>query len=184
MKVLGFVGSPRKDGSTARLVKAILDGAQSKGAHTQCWQLSELKMGGCTSCFSCRKTGRCVLKDDMTAIHDQLFQCDAVVMVSPVYMWQMTGQTKLFVDRLYPVLAPDFTSRLTKKPKLILAFTQGQPDVNMFKAYFDSTAKVLGFLGFSDVQTVVAGGTRAVADLERQADVMARAKAAGRALAV
>ena len=179
MKVLGFVGSPRRDGSTARLVKTILDSAQAKGAQTQCWQLSELKMSGCTSCFSCRKTGRCVLKDDMAPIIDELYKCDAVVIGSPVFMWQMTGQTKIFVDRLYPVLAPDFSSRLTKKPKLILAFTQGQPDVSMFKAYFDSTAKVLGFLGFSAPRVIVAGGTRNPGDLERQADIMAQAKAAG-----
>jgi len=179
MKVLGFVGSPRKDGSTARLVKTILDGVQAKGAQTQSWQLSELKMSGCTSCFGCRKTGRCVLKDDMVPIIDEIYKCDAVVIGSPVFMWQMTGQTKIFVDRLYPVLAPDYTSRLTKKPKLILAFTQGQPDVNMFKAYFDSTAKVLGFLGFSALNVIVAGGTRNPGDLERQADVMERAKAAG-----
>lgn len=182
MKVLGFVGSPRKEGSTARLVNAVLDGARAKGAQTQCRYLAELRIGGCRSCFDCRNTGRCTLADDMPAIHDELHRCDAAVVGTPIYMGQMSGQTKIFVDRLYPLLAPDFSSRLTKKPKLVLAVTQGQPDVNAFKAYIDSTAKTLGFLGFSVVDVIVAGGTRGADDLDRQETVMARARKAGAAL--
>lgn len=183
MKVLGFVGSPRREGNTARLVKAVLAAAGSKGAETKCFQLSDMHIGGCRSCYFCRGNTGCATKDDMIPVYDELFSCDAVVIGSPVYMWQMSGQTKLFVDRLLPVLNPDFTSRLARKPKLVLAFTQGQGDPAAFKSYVDSTAQVLGFLGFNVRDSIVAGATREPSDVEKQPGIMAAARAAGIELA-
>jgi multimeric flavodoxin WrbA len=94
----------------------------------------------------------------------------------------VSGQTKLFMDRLYPVLNPDFSTRLLRRPKLVLAFTQGHPDASFFRPYFEQTKAVLGFLGFTVTDILSAVGTRDSEDIERQPAVLAQARAAGERL--
>jgi len=161
------------------LVRAVLAGAESAGAKTRFVQLTRLRLGACTACMSCRKQSACIQEDDMAKVVQDILHADAVVLGSPVYMWQVSGQTKLFMDRLYPLLNPDFTTRLTRKPKLALAFTQGHPDGSFFMPYFEQTRKVLALLGFQSIEIVSATGTRAPDDIEKQTDVLARAREIG-----
>ncbi len=130
--VIGFNGSPRVTGNTSRLVQAILAGAQAAGAKTRLVHLARLDMGGCTACMACRQQAACSQPDDMGRVVQDILHADAVVLGSPVYMWQVSGQTKMFMDRLYPLLNPDFSTRLVRRPRLALAFTQGHPDESFF----------------------------------------------------
>jgi len=161
----------------------VLAGAEAAGAKTRYVHLSSLRFGGCTACMSCRAQAACALSDDMAKIVQDIFQADAIVIGSPVYMWQVSGQAKLFIDRLYPVLNADFSTRLSRRPKLVLAFTQGHPDATFFRPYFEQTKAVLGFLGFTVTDILSAAGTRGSEDVERQTEVLARARAAGAGLA-
>ncbi len=177
--VIGFNGSPRPLGNTARLVKAVLAGAEAAGAKTRYVHLATLGFGGCTACMSCRTQPACAQDDAMSRVLQDIFHADALVIGSPVYMWQVTGQTKLFLDRLYPVLAADFTTRLHRRPKLALVFTQGHPDAAYFRPYFEQTRSLLGFLGFTVTDIVSAAGTRNSEDIEKQPAVLTRAREAG-----
>jgi len=158
IKVLGLVGSPKIDGNTSRLVTAVLEGAAEKGAETAIYNFASLDIKGCDACGRCQETGCCVIDDDMQELYREIQEADAVVLGSPVYMWQMTGQTKLLIDRMTAFLRPNFSSRLDNK-KLILVFTQGIPDEDAFKPYFEYTAGLLYYLGFDVLETVVAAGT-------------------------
>ena len=42
---------------------------------------------------------KCTQKDDLKNIYDEIYDADHIVIGSPVYMWQMNGRTKDFVDR-------------------------------------------------------------------------------------
>ena len=182
MQVIGFSGSPRKDANTDRLVRQVLAGAGAEGAETQFFRIADLSIKGCISCYYCRAHDTCAMKDDMQDIYKALHAADAVVVGSPVYMGQMSGQTKIFVDRLLPLLNADFTTRLKKQPALVLAFTQGQPDTASFMPYIENTQQFFGFLGFSPKAVLVAGGTREKDDVTKQKDVMDRAAATGASL--
>ena len=94
----------------------------------------------------------------MQEIYEEIQSADIVVLGSPVYMWQMTAQTKLFVDRLTAFLRPDFSSRLNNK-KLILIFSQGSSDRDAFNPYFEYTAGLLYYMGFDVLDMIVAAGT-------------------------
>ena len=118
----------------------------------------------------------------MQGLYKEIHAADAVVIGSPVYMGQMSGQTKTFIDRLLPLLNADFTTRLKKHPALVFVFTQGQPDTGMFKPYMENTHQMLGFLGFNPTEIVVAGGTREKTDVDKQTDLMAKANALGASL--
>ena len=182
MRVIGFSGSPRRNANTDRLVAHVLAGARTAGANTDFFRIAGLTIKGCISCYYCKAHETCSIKDDMQAIYKEIHAADAVVIGSPVYMGQMSGQTKIFIDRLLPLLNADFTTRLTKHPTLVSVFTQAQPDTDMFKPYMENTHRMLGFLGFNPKEIIVAGGTRGKADVDQQTDLVARAKALGSSL--
>ncbi|MDR7667131.1 flavodoxin family protein [Methanosarcina sp. Z-7115] len=158
IKILGLVGSPNINGNTAKLVNTILDGAAENGADKVIYNLASLNIKGCDACRKCQESGCCIIDDDMQKLYKEIQTADAVVLGSPVYMWQMTAQTKLFVDRLTAVLKPNFSSRLDNK-KLILVFSQGSSDRDAFKPYFEYTAGLLYYLGFDVLDTIIAAGT-------------------------
>mgnify|MGYP000949463875 CR=1 FL=1 len=182
MQVLGISGSPRKDANTDTLVRQVLEGCASAGAGTRLVRLNDLRIGGCQGCHHCQQHRRCRLDDDMIRLYEEVFTADAVVLGSPIYMWQMSGQTKIFCDRLLPVMNPDFSTRFPSPKKMILVFTQGNTDTGAFRPYIDQTAQSLGFLGFDVREILIAGGTAEPGDVRTQTAVMDRALAAGAAL--
>jgi multimeric flavodoxin WrbA len=183
MKVVGFVGSPRKNGNTARLVNEVLRGAQACGAETQLHFLNEMNIKGCQACRACKKLdGACVQKDDMAPLYDEIKNADAVVIGTPVYMFQMTGQTKLFVDRLYAFLNNDFTHKLGEGKKTLMIYSQGQVDPSCFQPSFDLNNGVLSLLGFKVQQTIVSAGMSRPDDVLNNKEAMESAYDAGKAV--
>ena len=181
MTVVGFVGSPRKNGNTARLVKEVLRGAQESGAETRLYLLNEMNIKGCQGCRACKPLdGTCIQKDDMRPLLDEIKKADAVVIGTPVYMCQMTGQTKLFVDRLYAFLNNDFTHKLGEGKKTLMVYTQGQADPKMFQSSFDLNNGVLSLLGFKIQETIVVAGTRKPDDVLNDTASMEKAFNAGK----
>jgi multimeric flavodoxin WrbA len=152
------VGSPNINGNTAKLVNAILDGATENNAEKVIYNLASLNIKGCDACGRCKESGICLIEDDMQKIYREIEAADVVVLGTPIYMWQMTAQTKLFVDRLTAFLKTNFSSRLDNK-KLILVFSQGISDIEAFKPYFEYTAGLLYYLGFDVLETFIAAGT-------------------------
>ena len=66
MQVLAFNGSPRQNGNTSTIIRAILEGAQSAGAQTTEVRLHDINMKGCMGCLGCRTDhGVCKQKDDL-----------------------------------------------------------------------------------------------------------------------
>jgi multimeric flavodoxin WrbA len=161
MKLIGFIGSSRKEGNTAWVVNKILEGAAEQGAETQAWYFSDLDINPCRGCLGCVKNDRCVINDDMQRLYDALAQADALVLGSPIYMGQMSAQAKIFTDRLFAQITPRFSPKFKKEnagKKLILVFTQGNPDSSMFQTYYEYTENIFKLLEF-DVRGlhVVAG---------------------------
>jgi multimeric flavodoxin WrbA len=182
MKVLGIEGSPRKNGNTEKLVRAVLQGAVESGHEGEFFKLAAMKISPCLGCIGCRETGECVIRDDMAHIYDGMQAADAIVVGSPVYMWQVSAQTKMFLDRLVPFVKPDFSTRLSGEKRLLLAFTQGNPDAQSFRPYFDYLEKMLSFLHFQVRGTIVAPATREKDDIVEQSDLLDRAREMGRSL--
>jgi len=188
MKVVGFVGSPRKKGNTTSIVNEVLRGAAEAGAETKVFNLGELGIRGCQACYKCQTPeGRCVQTDGMAQLYDEIFSADAVVIGSPVYMFQVTGQTKIFVDRLFALLylkdnQPGAFRNKIKAKKTVTVYSQAQPDTGMFASSFDLNEGVLGFLGFKIQERVAAGGMIELDSAQKSREVMDRAYAAGAAL--
>lgn len=101
MKIIGIIGSPRKKGNTDTLVDLVLQGACENGAEIEKIYLSDLNFKGCTGCEGCKKTCKCVVKDDMQMVYKKIDEADGIVLGSPTYFYDVTGLTKMFMDRLY-----------------------------------------------------------------------------------
>jgi multimeric flavodoxin WrbA len=173
MKIIGFSASPRKEGNTAWIVNKILEGAKEQGAETQSWYFSDLDINPCRSCYGCKQGDRgCIINDDMQKLYSGIEHADALVLGSPVYMGQMSAQAKIFTDRLFaqfsPRFSPYFKEENAAKKKLILVFTQGNPDSDMFQLYFDYTKKMFQLLEFDVKEVQVVAGMRNEAAHERK----------------
>ncbi|MDR1133430.1 MAG: flavodoxin family protein, partial [Synergistaceae bacterium] len=141
----------------------ILESAAEAGAQTRIFHSGELNISPCKGCLSCVKGDGCVVADDMLGIYAALKQSDALVLGSPVYMAQMSGQAKVFTDRLFAQITPRFSPRFKEEnagKKLILVFTQGNPEQSKFQAYYDYTKNMFQMLEFDVQDFIVVVGTR------------------------
>jgi multimeric flavodoxin WrbA len=96
-EILGICGSARKKGNTAYLVQEVL---QSTGLASELIFLSDLTIGFCTGCLSCRAyKGRCPKDDDMRLLLDKALPAKAIVLGSPNYYYDVSGLMKNMIDR-------------------------------------------------------------------------------------
>jgi len=123
-KVVAFMGSPRKDGYSAKLLAQVIKGAKSKGAEVIEFDLNDPEVRGCQGCFYCRTHDGCAVNDYLQPMYEAINQADAVVFASPIYYYQITGQAKVWIDRTFPMVGANFAPRHAGK-KAITIFTQG-----------------------------------------------------------
>lgn len=98
-RILVLLGSPRRNRNSESLADSFLGPLAEVGCSITKIHVSSLQIRPCTGCDACRKTGACVLKDDMQSIYEALDQSDWVVLTSPVYFNSVTGSLKVLIDR-------------------------------------------------------------------------------------
>jgi multimeric flavodoxin WrbA len=163
MKIVAFVGSPHRDGNTAWVVGEIARVAKARGAEVEIFHAWAMNVKTCMGCRACMNKKGCVIKDDMGAFFEAFRAADAFVFATPNYMGQMSGQAKTFFDRMSPYVVPKFSPKFNPEyadKKLVLVFTQGNPDKGKFKAYYDYTREMFEMLSFDVQGIIVAAGTR------------------------
>ena len=101
MKILGINGSPRGERSaTLKLISAVLEGAKENGADVDVVNLIDLDIRFKNACSACFQEGKCTDDDDFPALYTKIKAADGLVLGSPVYIDQLTGQMKLLIDRM------------------------------------------------------------------------------------
>ncbi|WP_234122938.1 flavodoxin family protein [Clostridium hydrogenum] len=102
MNILVVTGSPRKNGNTEIMAETFAEAAKEKGHEVTVKKLSSLKVNPCLDCKYCfTHDGVCVQKDDMNSILKDLDKADLLVIASPIYWFDISAQTKCFIDRMY-----------------------------------------------------------------------------------
>lgn len=102
--ILGVNGSPRKNGNTFKLLSLALKAAEAEGAKTEVIHLYDYNIKPCIGCLSdelkkCKYP--CVIEDDdMGTLYEKVLRADGLVIASPVYWFNVSGQLKNFIDRL------------------------------------------------------------------------------------
>lgn len=102
MKVLGIVGSPRREkGRTAEVVGRALAGAEAVGAETEILYLIDEQPEYCIHCgHNCFGELDCAQEDTATVRSQRVDRADALVLGAPVYCWQVNGLTAAFLDKV------------------------------------------------------------------------------------
>ncbi len=109
MKIVAVLGSPRLQGNSSTLAHKFLDTAQELGAEVRVYPLNLLSFQGCQGCGACKTTMEtCILEDDLAPVLEAIKGADVLVLASPVYFGDLSGQMKCFFDRTYSFLNPDF----------------------------------------------------------------------------
>lgn len=71
--------------------------------------LADLDIKYCIGCNVCQKNNEnsCILKDDMSKIYNAISKCENIIIMSPIYMNQITGILKNVIDRFNPYCASE-----------------------------------------------------------------------------
>ncbi len=103
MKVLGICGSPRK-GATEWSVKKALEVLEGyPGIETVYWSVRGKKIGPCIHCDRCiRENSMCTIQDDYKEVEALILEADAILVGSPVYDMNVTGQLAMVFNRTRP----------------------------------------------------------------------------------
>ena len=195
-KILGIVGSYRKQGIIDALVTEALDAAEAAGATTKKIYLADAHVEFCRNCRHCTQQpgterGACVQSDDMAAILDEWAACDGLVLGAPVNFFNVTAVTRRFMERLvgfaywpWGQMAPSVRTKRTGKravvitsaamPGFLIGFATGAPR---------ALKMIATTMGAKVIKTICVG---LVAGEERPtppARAVRKARAAGRRLA-
>ena len=168
MKMVTVNGSPRKDGNTAVLLEIALRGARENGAETRLVHLYDLDFTGCTSCFACKRKGNrcqgvCAVEDGLKDVLEDIMACDALLLGSPIYFGDVTGEMRSFLERLlFPNLSYNTGNRSVFPGRIETAFiyTMNAPEEDVinrnYGAIFSLNQDLLQlFHGESEVLTSI-----------------------------
>jgi multimeric flavodoxin WrbA len=171
MKILAIHGSPRTIRSTTRkLVGFMLEGAAESGAETEMIDLADYQVTLCTACEACSLNGICVSDDDVPSLLIRMQEADGIIFGSPVYIDNITGQMKVFFDRLadaihYQVLAGKFGCA---------AATTYESGGNDVVAYLNHVLNYLGVLSVGGISVATGGKTETVDAMEPAAKALGK----------
>ena len=108
MRMLALVGSYRKKGNTARIVQMIearmhaLATQHATPLEFETLFLGDMDIRPCRGCRACFDHGEdaCPLKDDIPLIRAKMDAADGLLLASPVYVDDVSGLVKNWMDRL------------------------------------------------------------------------------------
>ncbi len=152
-------GGPRKTMNTAQMLQHVADGARSVGEQVEVKtiRLYDLNYRGCMSCMACKIKGKasnvCRFKDALTPVLEEIAQADGLVLASPIYFGDVTGQMRTFLERLaFPWLSyNDYSMTAPKRMPVILIETMnGTPDRNNSQGYGSMEYCIASALGKPD----------------------------------
>ena len=164
MKLLALMGSPRKNGNTAELLKQI-ERTAPENWEVEIITLTDYQIHGCTGCSHCQMDAEhftCVQHDDANMLLVKIIEADAILYGTPLYGHNYSGQLKIFLDRHIPLFKfvsgkdkavdeMEILSVIKNKPVGLVVSCQGPEEYNteLIKMLFDkfcesSLTKCLG----------------------------------------
>ena len=103
MEYTVLMGSPRKSGNTAALIKPFLEELELRNVRGETIWLYDKQIFPCTACRACQKDWTifgCASHDDAGELFDTILARDLIVLATPSYSWYCTPPMKAILDRL------------------------------------------------------------------------------------
>ena len=145
MNILILNGSPRPNGNTAAMVKAYAEGAAEAGHTVHVVDVCKKKISGCLACEYChtKGNGNCVQQDDTQEVYPLLEDAEMLVLASPIYYHNFSGQLQCAINRIYALDKPK------KLRKAALIMSSGS-DLVYCGAIFEYQNSFLQYLNLQD----------------------------------
>jgi len=158
-KIIIIDGGPRATFNTASMLKKFAEGASSVSneIEVKTFRLYALDYKGCMSCMACKIKGKasnvCKFKDALTPALEEIAQADGLVLGSPIYFGNVTGQMRTFLERLaFPWLSyNDYSMTAPKRmPVVLLETMNGLPNRNNSQGFGSMEYCIANALGQPD----------------------------------
>lgn len=185
MNALCIIGSPRKHGSTASIVERIAAGMRAEGVETHFCFPGALDIHFCRGCHTCEETRRCVQRDAMDGVIQDLFAADIVLVASPSYWGDVTAQLKMLIDRCTPLCDAKTGETTVPAGKIgvAVAVRAGQRMAEN-QHIVDTIEHLFGHLGITPVAQFTVEGISQPEDLADRSEQMEAAYALGQEVAL
>ena len=175
--VVAVIGSPRRKGNTAALVDSALEELERSGCSCSRIVLSDKRINACDGHANCGERV-CPHDDDMPGILAQVYAADGLILATPIYYENVSGQMKTFIDRN----ATRYYSDEWLAPKVV-----GLIAVAAESSADDTLGALHRFVSLSNPEEppIVTLGALAdkPTDAAKDAGLMAEARALGRSMA-
>lgn len=179
MRIVVITGSPHRNGTTAALAEAFIEGAKEAKHDIFRFDAAKEKVSPCLACDHCRTKGRCIHDDGMRELLPALERAELVVFVTPLYYFGMSAQLKSVIDRFY---ARNTALHGPGKQACLLAASYDDNDwtMNDLVGHYQT---ILRYMNWHDAGMLLATGCGCREDVERT-DFVDRAREMGRHLDV
>ena len=116
MKVLGILGSPRREGNTEILLDEALRGASDHGGLCEKVILRDLKITPCLEIYKCAEDGVCAIQDEMQGLFPKIIQAERLLLASPIFFYSVPALAKAMIDRCQSLWAKKYILKLPVSP--------------------------------------------------------------------
>ena len=169
-KIVVLNGSPRKNGNTSELVKAFTEGAESSGNEVTIFHLDSMDIHGCKGCCGGHSNNACpcVQKDDMEQIYPAVKEAEVIILATPLYYWNMSGQLRTAIDRLFALEegGENLLRGSGREAALLMAAAgHGFEDVVLYYNH------LMEHLQWKNLGHVLAGGNMDVGDVKGKSEI-------------
>lgn len=120
MKFCVLMGSPRREGNTAALLRPFLEECGAMEIETEVIWLYDRAVNpclGCMACQDCLNGPGCVQDDDFEEIFRAMANSDVIILATPIYSFFCTAPMKALLDRAIYAGVKNYGA--VKGPKLL-----------------------------------------------------------------
>ena len=155
-KIVVIFSSPRKDGNSCTIGRAVVDGATGFSTNMfKIYRLNRLRfMNGCTHCDKCKETGTCVIDDDILPILEDIKTADALIVATPMYFGRANAPYYMLESRLYSLIENVRKASVETRRKFIPIITYDADD-EVANSLLRSFNDIFAHLRFEIVEGIV-----------------------------
>lgn len=113
--ILIINGSPRRNKNCSKIIENITKKFDENNIKYEVVNIYKMNIDYCTACGYCEKTGKCVIKDDMTPLYTDFDNSKGTIVVSPMFFQSISTKVKTLVDRTQVFYSSKY---ILKKPSI------------------------------------------------------------------
>lgn len=174
-RVIALLGSPLREGNTAKLLSRAVEGARDAGCEVEVIEVPMLDFEPCMEMFFCRDHEICGMEDAMTPMYAKFRELDGIIIATPVMTMGIPGKLKSFMDRFQVF----FMAKYMRKDPLVPSRKRGHREgfyigISGMKVPYVFDGAKLTIKAFFDIIDVNYRGELLIPDMDTIRDIGTR----------